>query len=423
MVTATNPVQPEVHIYPIYGQSALLADYRARTLAAIAGTGGGKTQLGYWWLYSRMRQYPGYGWGVAEPTYQMLEKILINSPDPERPSLIDWTKQVGIYVDWKAVPRILQTKYGVLYLGSADNPDTMQGPALKGYWLDEGGMMSLEAHQTALQRVSFYDGQEFISTTPYNRGWLKTEVYDKHDGHYIHVERWRSIDNPRFPKHVYEEMRSGPNAMQAHRFRMMYDALFERPTGMIYSSFNSEKCVIEPFRIPKDWPRYVGQDYGPVHTAVLWYAKAPKAYKGWPAGTMFCYREYLEGNKSIKQHSLDLKKLSKGENIVRKVASGLASERQWRREFSEVGWHLQECKVTDVEVGIDRVYGKHASNSIVYFKKSVPHTLAQKEEYHRKLDENQEPTEAIDKKASYHFMDAERYIQADLAGRRLVFEV
>jgi hypothetical protein len=421
MVTATASPEKYVDFPAIAEQSSLLADYQARTLGAIAGTGGGKTSMGYWWLHLRMEAEPGYGWGLCEPTYPMLSKIILNSPDPERPNILTWLKWAGIYKNYYAVDRIIETTLGQIYLGSADNPDSMQGPALKGYWLDEAGMMSLTAYQTALQRVSFYDGQVLITSTPYNRGWLKTDIFDKADDNRIHVERWRSIDNPKFPKHVYYEMRDGVNAMQRHRFSMMYDAAFERPVGMIYASFNADKCVIEPFKIPKSWPRYVGQDYGPVNTAVLWYAKNPSKYQGWPAGTMFGYREYLEGNKSIEQHVKDLKKLSKGEPIVRKVASGLPSERQWRREFSEKGWHLQECKVTDVEMGIDKVWALHQRNGLVYFN-TMRYTLSQKEEYHRKLDESQEPTEVIEDKAKFHFMDAERYIQAALAGRSPIFE-
>ena len=412
---------PRVKHYPFIGQSSLLADERARTLAAIAGTGGGKTQLGYWWLHLRMMADPGYGWLVAEPTFAMLAKILINSTDPNRPDLVEWFRQLGWHPDYKAVDKIIQTDYGKVLLSSADNPDSMQGAAVKGAWLDEGGMMSLIAHQTALQRVSLMDGQELITTTPYNRGWLKTEIADKADGDYIHVEKWKSLDNPAFPKHVYEEMRSGPNAMQSYRFRMMYDAEFERPSGMIYGCFNADKCVIEPFRIPKDWPRYVGIDYGPVHTAVLWYAKNPSRYKGWPSGTYFAYREYLEGNKSIDQHVRDLNALSKGEDIVRKTGSGVAAERQWRREYSEKGFYIQECKINDVELGIDRVYALHQANGIVYFN-TLKHTLSQKEDYHRKLDANQEPTDQIDSKAEYHFMDAERYLISSSTSRRPIFE-
>jgi hypothetical protein len=48
--------------------------------------------------------------------------------------------------------------------------------------------------------------------------------------------------------------------------------------------------------------------------------------------------------------------------------------------------------------------------------------LSQKEEYSRKLDASQLPTNQIDKKAEYHFMDAERYLVASGTGRRPIFE-
>ena len=368
-----------------------------------------------------MQDNPGYGWLVAEPTFNMLAKIIINSTDPNRPDLITWLRLMGFSPDYHAVDKIIETSYGKVLLASADNPDSMQGAAVKGAWLDEGGMMSLIAHQTALQRVSLMDGQELITTTPYNRGWLKTEIADKADGDYIHVEKWSSIENPAFPKHVYEEMRSGPNAMQSYRFRMMYDAEFERPSGMIYNCFNADKCVIEPFNIPKSWPRYMGIDYGPVHTAVLWYAKSPTKYKGWPEGTYFAYREYLAGNKSIEQHVKDLNRLGRGENIARKTGSGVAAERQWKREYSEKGFYIQECKINDVELGIDRVFALHRTNKIVYFN-TMKHTLSQKEDNRRKLDANQQPTNAIEDKADYHFMDAERYLVASGTSRSPIFE-
>lgn len=407
MVTAIPSLN--VDFTAITEQSNLLGDYQARILAAIAGTGAGKTSLGYWWLHLRMEAEPGYGWGMCEPTYPMLSKIILNSPDPERPDLITWLKWAGIFRDYKAVDRIIETTLGKIYLGSADNPDSMQGPALKGYWLDEAGLMSLTAYQTAIQRVSFYDGQVFISTTPYNRGWLKSEVADKADGNHIHVEKWRSIDNPKFPKHVYNELKSGPHAMQPHRFRMMYDAEFERPEGLIYGSFSDIKHVVEPFKIPKDWPRYVGMDFGPSNLAVLWYAKNPE-------GRYYLYRELLTGKKNTGQHAKDLLKLSQGEHIVRCIG-GVASESQWRRDFSVAGWNVRQPRVRDVEVGIDRVWGQHNQGNILVFN-TCKYYLAQKADYRRKLDDNQEPTEQIEDKQKYHFMDAERYIQSEVTSSR-----
>jgi hypothetical protein len=65
--------------------------------------------------------------------------------------------------------------------------------------------------------------------------------------------------------------------------------------------------------------------------------------------------------------------------------------------------------VSDVEVGIDRVYGAHKENKIIVFDDLVGY-LDEKLSYSRELDENGEPTEKIEDKNSFHFMDAERYI-------------
>ena len=67
----------EITLLP--GQANLLTDFKSAVLAAIAGTGGGKTMTGYWWLHSRMEAYPGNTWGMAEPTYNMLSKIIFYS--------------------------------------------------------------------------------------------------------------------------------------------------------------------------------------------------------------------------------------------------------------------------------------------------------------------------------------------------------
>lgn len=65
--------------------------------------------------------------------------------------------------------------------------------------------------------------------------------------------------------------------------------------------------------------------------------------------------------------------------------------------------------VTDVEVGIDRVYEAHSLNQIIVFD-DLDGYLDEKLSYSRELDENGEPTEKIEDKETYHHLDAERYI-------------
>lgn len=409
MVMATEPTSPSLtdgQIQPTKGQGNLILDYVALVLAAIAGTGGGKTQLGYWWLDNRLTTYPGYAWGLAEPTYQMLEKIILNSPDPDRPDLMTYLARRGFQPRYKAQAHIIETNCGKIYVGSADRPNTMQGAAVRGYWLDEAGMMSLTAYETALQRVSMLEGQVLLTTTPYDLGWLKLEIFDKADGDELHVETWRSIDRPGFPVKRYDAMK---RRMSKRRFAMMFDAQFEKPEGLIYSAFNDEKCIIDAFKIPKTWPCYVGMDFGGVNTAAIWYAQNPRD------GNLYCYREYLEGEKTAGVHGADLKKLSKGE-MIRRRSGGAPSEVQWRREFAAAGWNVGQPYIPDVEIGIDRVQHFHEENKIYYFR-TCSGIIGEKTSYRRKLDKNNEVTEEIEDKRKYHRLDAERYIIGDLSQR------
>ena len=171
---------PEITLTP--GQTDILTNFKAQVLAAIAGTGAGKTSLGYWWLHSRMEAYPGFTWAMAEPTFSLLSRVILNTSDMQRPTIEQYFASAGHHPQYHAVDRILQTDFGQILLGSADNPDSMQGAAVKGYWLDEAGLMRLGAYQTALQRTSMQEGQVLLTTTPYNLGWLKREVADKANG-------------------------------------------------------------------------------------------------------------------------------------------------------------------------------------------------------------------------------------------------
>jgi hypothetical protein len=186
----------------------------------------------------------------------MLAKIILNSPDPERLDLIRYFEMAGHHPDYKATDKIVKTDFGLIYLASADNPDTMQGAAVRGAWLDEPGMMALSAHETAFQRRSMMAGQELLTTTPYNMGWLKTEIADK-AGDLIHVEKWRSCDRPGFP---LAEVENARRLLNPSIFKMRYEASFERPEGLIYSDFERVKHVIS---ITKGWRRVIaGLDWG-----------------------------------------------------------------------------------------------------------------------------------------------------------------
>ena len=406
--TETKTIEKEITLLP--GQAALLTDFKNPVLAAIAGTGGGKTMTGYWWLHSRMEGIPGNTWGMAEPTYNMLAKIILESSDPDRPSLLDYFKQVGHHPDYHAVDKILYTDHGKVYLGSADRPESMQGAAVKGYWLDEAGQMALLAHETASQRCSMLSGQELLTTTPYNLGWLLTEIVRKAGTLGIHVETWRSIDRPGYPRERYERERQ---LLPWWRFAMLYDAKFEKPAGLIYSSFNEPICVIDRFPIPKTWLIYSGHDFGPDNPAALFYAQDPGT------GQFYLFNEYLPGaGVSVHERVEAFKKITDGYNVLRRVG-GSPQEDENRQAYNAHGWIITQPKIGHVEPRIEKVFAMHQLNKVMVFRDMV-HYLDEKRTFSRELDAENQPTAKIADQARFHLMSAEQYILSDFTPETVV---
>jgi hypothetical protein len=78
-------------------------------------------------------------------------------------------------------------------------------------------------------------------------------------------------------------------------------------------------------------------------------------------------------------------------------------------EFRAGGLPIREPDISDVEVGINRVYGAFKTGKLIV-SDDCPGLLEELRSYSRKLDENGEPTEEIENKAMYHRLDALRYI-------------
>lgn len=65
--------------------------------------------------------------------------------------------------------------------------------------------------------------------------------------------------------------------------------------------------------------------------------------------------------------------------------------------------------MSDVEVGIQRVYGLIKEGRLLVFESSDG-IIGELQSYARKLDGNDQPTEEIEDKSTYHYLDALRYI-------------
>jgi hypothetical protein len=401
-----------------------------RFVLVLAGTQGGKTVFGPPWLWREIRaRGPGDYIGAA-PTFPLMNLKML----PEFLGLFQGTLRLGDYNAsarrFTFSPDGCRVTFGHVpdepthvFFGHAQDPDSLEAATAKAAWLDEAGQKKFKvgSWEAIQRRLSIHQGRALLTTTPYDLGWLKQRLWDpwKAAGRrhrLIDVIRFESTENPAFPREEFERARA---SLPAWKFNLFYRAIFTRPAGLIYDAFDEAAHKVPRFRIPDNWPRCLGLDFGGVNTAGVFYAKELNG-RGEETGRLFAYREYKAGRRTAREHA---EALRRGEPMLPLCVGGSKSEGQWRSEFSTAGLPVREPAVTgpdSVEVGIDRVYGTHKRGELLVFADLAGY-LEEKLTYSRVVDEAGEPTEEIDDKNAFHFMDAERYIIGYLKGGVVAF--
>jgi hypothetical protein len=421
MERAVHDGQPSLAIRPHPGQWQALHS-RARFILVLAGTQSGKSSLGPLWLFQEIQARGPGDYMVAAPTYPLLGLKAL----PELLKLFREHLRLGDFTGGaprrfvfsergeRAIFGAAQREPTTVYFSHASEPDSLEAATIKGLWADEAGQKAFKggSWEALLRRMAIHRARALLTTTPYDLGWLKQQLYDRAptSGGQIEVVNFDSLMNPAFPREEYEERRA---TLPAWRFNMFYRGRFERPAGLIYDAFDPAAHRVPRFVLPPGWPRYLGLDFGGVHTAALFFAAELDA-SARTTGRLYLYREYLAGGRTAKEHA---EALLSGEPGIPTCVGGSKSEGQWRQEFRAGGLPVRSPIVKEVEIGISRVYGEHRKGAILVFDDCARY-LEQKATYSRVLDDQGNTTEVIEDKETFHFMDAERYVIGWLVGMR-----
>lgn len=377
-----------------------------RQVVVLAGTQGGKTTFGPAWLHREMQMAGPGDYLVVTPSFSLLDKKAL----PEFRKLFESYLALGRYIGnpsrrfeisdtgqrrlWGDSGRAYKT---TVWFGYASDPDSLESATAKAAWLDEAGQPSFkaESYEAIMRRLAIHTGRVLITTTPYYWGWLKARFWDN-PGPDVDLIRFESLMNPAFPRDEWERAR---RELPPWRFDMFNRARFTRPAGLIYSAFDVERHTCRPFAVPPEWPRYIGLDFGGVNTAAVFLAEAPD-------GRLYLYREYHGGEATAAQHAAAL---LEGEPGEAEAFGGAPGEQQWRDEFRAAGLHVRKPVVSDVEVGINRVYSLIAADRLIVFD-TCGGLLDELATYSRVTDDEGNALEAIADKSKFHRLDALRYV-------------
>lgn len=375
---------------------------RAREIVMLAGTQGGKTSFAVDWLQREIRRRGEGDYLCVTATYPLLSLKLL-------PEFLEVFERVCKLGEYRASDRVFEFRGGKtkVFFGTATNSESLESATAKGAIADEAGQRQFrrESREALLRRLAIHRGRILYPTTPYGLGWLKSELVDKAVGGVgdIEVISFPSVMNPVFPK---EEAERAKRVLPGWKYRMFYEGKFERPVGLVYDSFDGVVCRIPRIPVPKEWPRYVGHDFGLANPAALFYAVDPTT------GYIYAYDEYLPGRKSIAEHVGEWKKRTSGLTVIARVGGNQVTEEETRQAYTAHGWAIQKPRVGSVQAQVERVYALHKTNRVFIFD-DLSNYLDELESFSYKLDDKYEVTDEYDGESSYHLLACARYILSD----------
>jgi intein/homing endonuclease len=374
-----------------------------------------------WWLWREIYgagSFKGKGGGdylAVSASFDMFKLKLL----PEMRTVFEEVLNLGRYWSGDKVIELRNPKTGKFQAKRAD--DTMWGriilrSAQSGSGLESASAMAavldevghddyrVGTWQAVRRRLSLSRGRVLGATTLYNVGWLKFEVYDKWkngDTNYD-VIQFDSAENPAFSQEEFEEAKKD---LQPWLFSMFYKGEYARPAGLIYGDV-TEKHIVKPFKIPFNWPCYVGIDIGPLHTALIFVAVDPEGSKP-SERKYYVFKEEMRGGLTTDEQTDLAIKDAEGYKVVAWFG-GAPSEHQFRWDWGAKHIPVLAPPISDVESGITRVVA--AARTGRFFVFDSLHSLRDElGTYSRQSDARGLPTSEIKDKSKFHMLDALRY--------------
>lgn len=178
--------------------------------------------------------------------------------------------------------------------------EKFQGASLDYVWFDEEP--DEEIYMECRMRVLDKQGDIFGTMTPLKGlSWVYNEIYlnDKNSSE-VWYETMTWEDNPFLDR---KEIKFFSESMSSDELESRKYGRFVLSSGLVYSEFDENVNVIEPFNVPKEWYDNISIDPGLNNPlACHWYAVDFD-------GNVYVIREHYEKNRDIDYHANKIKEI------------------------------------------------------------------------------------------------------------------
>lgn len=205
-------------------------------------------------------------------------------------------------IDFILIKNVLGGVSKIAFKSCDQGREKFQGTSLDFVWFDEEPPFDI--YRECQMRVFDKKGDIFGTMTPLKGlTWVYNEIYlNENNNKEVWYEQIEWKDNPYLSK---DEISLLSQTLSKEELEARQFGKFVNSQGLVYSEFDENVNVIEPFDLPKEWQDNISIDPGLNNPlSAHWYAKDFD-------GNIYVVEEHFEAKRSIEYHAQKIKEKSK----------------------------------------------------------------------------------------------------------------
>lgn len=264
-------------------------------------------------------------------------------------------------IDFIIIKNALGGKSKIGFKNCEQGREKFQGTSLDFVWFDEEPPYDI--YTECKMRVLDKKGDIFGTMTPLKGlTWVYNEIYlNESNSDEIWCEHMQWEDNPFLDK---DEIESLSSSMSKDELEARKYGHFINSSGMVYSEFDENVHVIDPFDVPKEWYDNISIDPGLNNPlSAHWYAEDFD-------GNIYVIAEHFEAKKDVFYHAKKIKEISEklgwkktSNNMIGALIDSAANQRTLASEKNVVELFYENGILVSTKVNKDMFSGISAVKS------------------------------------------------------------